>query len=74
MMLDMKEIMNMERSTESALLSGLMARPILVNFTTITSMAKVFTPGPIIENMKETGELTKCMVKEPLIGQMVENT
>lgn len=73
MMLGMREIMNTEKSTELALLSGLMVLLISVNFTTIISMEKVFTLGPIIENTKVTGEQTKCTVKEPLIGLMVEN-
>lgn len=43
------------------------------NFIIITSTEKVFTLGLTVENMKENGELTRCMEKEPLVGLMVVN-
>ena len=42
----------------------------LENSITIISTVKESIPGQIIENMKETGELIKCMEKEPLTGPM----
>lgn len=74
MKLDSKAIMNMEKSTESEHLSGPMGPRTSENSTTITFMVREFTPGPIIENTKATGEQTKCMERELSIGQTAENT
>lgn len=72
-MQNMKEIMNMEKSTALVHLNGLMGHPTLVNSTTITYMVKVFIHGLTIEFMKENGDQIKCMVKEHLHGQTEEN-
>lgn len=37
-------------------------------------MEKEYIYGQIIENMKESGNVIKCMVKEHLHGQMGEST
>ena len=73
MELNMKEIMNQEKNTGSGHSSGVMVLFILVSFITTIFTEKEFTHGQIIENTKENGEQTRCMVKVHLHGQMVEN-
>ena len=70
---NMKVIMNMEKNTVLVLSSGLRIHYTSVSFTTIIFMGEASILGLIIENMKESGELTKCMGKERLPGLMEES-
>lgn len=64
-----KVIMSSERSTVSVLSNGLTALHILENSIVIISTEREFTLGPMQENMKGNGELTKCMARELSPGQ-----
>jgi hypothetical protein len=64
-----KVIMNSERSTVLVLSNGPTALHILENSIAIISMEREFTHGPMQENMKENGELTKCMARVRSHGQ-----
>lgn len=64
----MKAHIKMERSTDSASFCGLTDLPMKVISLIITSMAKVYTPGPMVEDMKAYGVITRCMVKEYSFG------
>jgi hypothetical protein len=66
----MKETTSMERSTEPVLSSGQMVQCTSVNFTIITFMARVFTLGAMVVNMKVSGETTRCMEEELSHGLM----
>jgi len=70
---NMKVIMNMVKNTVLELLNGLKIHYTLVSFTTIIFMGEASILGLIIENMKESGEQTKCMEKERLPGLMEES-
>ena len=65
-----KVIMNMERSTVQVTSDGQTALVIQGNFIITIFMAKVFTLGKTVVNMKENGEQTECMEKEHSPGQM----
>ena len=54
-------------------LNGLTVQYILESFIIIIFMAKEFTLGQIVENMKENGELIRCMEREHSHGRMEEN-
>jgi len=71
--LAMREITSMERSTVLELSSGQMAHLTSANFTTIIFMAKVCTHGQIIENTRANGEPIKCTVKGLSLGQTEES-
>ena len=70
---NMKVIINLERNMALEHLNGLMDLRTLVSSIIIIFMGKVFTLGQIIENMKENGELIRCMVKVHLLGLMAED-
>jgi hypothetical protein len=59
---------NMERSTVSEPLSGLMALPISENFIITTFTAREFTHGQTTESTRVNGALIKCMEKGLLPG------
>jgi hypothetical protein len=67
----MKAIMNLVKNMELVLFNGLMVVLTLENFTVTIYMEWGYTLGKMVENMKENGEQTKCMVTEHLNGQMV---
>lgn len=67
---NMKATTNSEKNTESELSNGLTDQHTSENSTTITFMAKVYTPGLTAASTKENGELTKCMAKVLSVGQM----
>ena len=73
MVLSMKAIMKMEKSTGSGHSDGQMVPYILGNFKIIIYMEKVFTHGLTIENTKENGDKTKCTEKALLYGQTAVN-
>ena len=73
MVLSMKAIMKMEKSTGSGHSDGQMVPYILGNFKIIIYMEKVFTHGLTIENTKENGNKTKCTGKALLYGQTAVN-
>ena len=66
---NMKETMSWEKSMVKEPLCGQMARNILENFTTITSMVEESTLGVMVESMKVNGEATKCMEKAYIHGK-----
>lgn len=68
-----KETTSTVKNMELAHLNGLMGPLILVSFTTIIFMAKVYIHGQITEFTKVNGDQIKCMVKELLHGPMEEN-
>jgi hypothetical protein len=74
MKLNMRETTNLERNMGSELSNGQISLLILENFTIIIFMVKVCILGSITVSMKESGEQTKCMEKELLVGLMEENT
>jgi len=64
---------NMAKSMVSELLNGPTDLHILENSTIITFMARAFILGLIIENMKVSGEQTKCTERVRLFGRILEN-
>ena len=66
----MKAIMNMARNMELETSAGLMGLVTLVSFTITISMAREFTLGKTVANMKVNGELIECMVKVHSHGLM----
>ena len=67
---NMKVTMRSGSSTELVLLNGQINQFLLVSSTVTIFMAKVFTLGKTVVNMKENGEQTECMEKEHSPGQM----
>jgi hypothetical protein len=63
-----KEIMNMERSMEPVHSDGLITHNTLVNSTITTSKERECTLGVMDVNMRESGKITKCMARAPLLG------
>ena len=68
-----KAIMNTARNTELETSGGLMVRVTLVSFTITISMAREFTLGKMVANMKVNGEQIECMVKVHSYGLMEGN-
>ena len=71
--LNMKVITNLAKSMELVHLNGQMVLLTLVNFSTTIFMEKECILGQTIGDMKVSGVPIKCMVKEPLLGLMVES-
>jgi hypothetical protein len=71
MVLNMKVIMNMERNMEPVLSNGLMDPCTSESFITTTSTAREFIPGQTAVSTRENGATTRCMEREPSLGQMV---
>ena len=59
----MKEITNMAKSMELVISIGLMSLVTLASFIITIYMAKVFTLGKTVANMKANGEQIECMEK-----------
>jgi hypothetical protein len=74
MVLAMKVTMSMERNMALEPSSGLITPCISANFTTTTSMEKVFTLGQTAESMRASGETIRCTGEAPSHGLMEENT
>ena len=70
MVLGTMGITNMGRNMEQGLLSGLTTHNTLESFITIIFMGRECILGVMAGNMKENGEIIKCMEKEPSHGQM----
>lgn len=74
MVLSMKEITSSERKTVLVNSIGPTRVPMLVNSLTIISMETANIDGLIIENMKVTGSLIRCMALVYSHGLTEENT
>jgi len=74
MVLAMKVTTSMERSMAREPSSGPITPCTLANFTTTTSMEKVFTLGQTAESMRASGGTTRCTGEAPSHGLMAENT
>lgn len=68
------EIINWEKNMEMEHLFGRMGQHIPEILKTITFKVMVIIHGLTKENLKETGQIIKCTVKEYLLGTMVKNT
>jgi len=71
--LSTREIMSTEKNMGLELSNGQTDQHTLGNFITIIFMVKVYIPGLTVENMRVSGELTRCTVKALLVGRMAEN-
>ena len=73
MVLNMKEIINMEKKMDSANFYGPICHLIKEISMIIIFMDMVNTNGLMVENIQEIGFATKCMEKDFLHGRMGEN-
>ena len=69
----MKAITNMAKSMELVISIGLMSLVTLASFIITIYMAKVFTLGKMVANMKANGEQIECMEKVLSHGLMEGN-
>mmetsp|Transcript_1831 Transcript_1831/g.1247 ORF Transcript_1831/g.1247 Transcript_1831/m.1247 type:complete len:210 (+) Transcript_1831:571-1200(+) len=71
---DMKETMNMVRSTATAHSSGVTLQCTWENSTTTIFMVRAYTCGMMDASIKVNGRTTKCMDTAHLLGVMVDAT
>ena len=59
---NMKGTIFMVKKMAMVILFGLITQTILVNLKIIESMEKVFTPGQMVDHIKDVGKIIKCVV------------